>query len=67
DHLMHLVGKAKDEKGNTFYKIKNSWGEEGVYRGFLYMSEAYFKMKTVSITLHKDGVPVNFISKMKKN
>lgn len=57
DHLMHLVGKAKDQKGNVYYIIKNSWGDYSPYGGYLYMSEAYFKMKTVSITLHKDVAP----------
>jgi bleomycin hydrolase len=57
DHLMHLVGIAKDQKGNIYYKIKNSWGEDGVYKGYLYMSKAYFKYKTVSITLHKNAIP----------
>lgn len=57
DHLMHLVGKAKDQKGNVYYIIKNSWGNAGAHEGYLYMSEAYFKMKTVSITVHKDVAP----------
>lgn len=57
DHLMHLVGKAKDQNGTTYYIIKNSWGDYSPYGGYLYMSEAYFKMKTISITLHKDAVP----------
>lgn len=64
DHLMHLVGRAKDKKGNVYYKIKNSWGESGVYKGFLYMSEAYLKMKTVGITVHKDAVPKSILDKM---
>jgi bleomycin hydrolase len=57
DHLMHLVGKAEDQNGNVYYIIKNSWGNYSPYGGYLYMSEAYFKMKTVSVTLHKDVAP----------
>lgn len=57
DHLMHLVGRAKDQDGAIYYIIKNSWGYRGPYEGFLYMSANYLKMKTVSITLHKDGIP----------
>ncbi len=57
DHLMHLVGMAKDQKGNTYYIIKNSWGDYNEYGGYLYMSEAYFMMKTVSVTVHKEAVP----------
>lgn len=26
DHLMHIVGLVKDQKGNEYYKVKNSWG-----------------------------------------
>lgn len=57
DHLMHLVGTAKDQKGNTYYIIKNSWGEISPYKGYLYMSEAYFKMKTVAIMVNKKAIP----------
>lgn len=54
DHLMHIVGTAKDQNGNIYYKIKNSWGEEGPYKGYLYMSKSYFQYKTVSVMLHKE-------------
>ena len=64
DHLMHLFGMAKDKQGNVYYKIKNSWGEAGAYKGYLYMSEAYLKMKTVGITLHRGGVPKSILEKM---
>jgi bleomycin hydrolase len=57
DHLMHLVGRAKDQNGTVYYIIKNSWGERGKHKGYLYMSESYLKMKTVSITVHKNGIP----------
>ncbi len=57
DHLMHIVGKGTDKKGKTYYKIKNSWGSKGVQKGYIYMSEAYFRMKTVGVLLHKDGIP----------
>lgn len=57
DHLMHIVGISHDQKGNKYYLIKNSWGEISDYKGYLYMSEAYFKMKTVSVSLHKEGLP----------
>ncbi len=56
DHLMHLVGKAHDQHGGKYYIIKNSWGEAGPYDGYLYMSEAFVRLKTVAIILHKDAV-----------
>ncbi len=57
DHLMHMVGTAKDQKGNVYYIIKNSWGEKGQHKGYIYMSKAYFRYKTVGVMLHKDMIP----------
>lgn len=59
DHLMHLTGIAVDEDGNRYYMIKNSWGEVGPYAGYLHMSQAYAKLKTVSILIHKDALPAH--------
>ncbi|NHN24200.1 aminopeptidase [Flavobacterium jejuense] len=59
DHLMHIVGKVKDQKGNSYYKIKNSWGtdESRVKNGgFVYMSVPYMSLKAISVLLHKDGI-----------
>ena len=56
DHLMHIVGLAKDKNDTEYYIIKNSWGEISPYKGFLYMSKAYAAMKTVSIMVHKDVI-----------
>lgn len=58
DHLMHLVGKSKDQKGNIYYIIKNSWNSDSNdYDGKLHMSLPFVKEKTVAILLHKDAVP----------
>jgi bleomycin hydrolase len=57
DHGMHLTGIAKDQFGNTFYMEKNSWGEGGKYKGYSYLSVPFMRMRTMSIMLHKDGVP----------
>jgi bleomycin hydrolase len=54
DHLMHLVGMAHDQNGTKYYLIKNSWGEVGPMGGQLMISEAYVRLKTVSVLLHKD-------------
>ncbi len=64
DHLMHAVGMAKDQKGNKYFVIKNSWGEISPYKGYLYMSEAYFKLKSVAILVHKDAIPADIASKL---
>lgn len=65
DHLMHLVGIAYDSKGNKYYKIKNSWGNSNTFKGYLYMSQAYFQLKTVGILLHKEGIPKAITKKFK--
>lgn len=58
DHLMHITGMLKDQKGTTYYKVKNSWGKNGLGNdGYVYMSEAYFRLKTISIMIHKDALP----------
>ena len=64
DHLMHVVGTAKDQQGTKYYVIKNSWGPEGPDEGYLNMSEAFFRMKTVAILVHKDAIPEDIMQKM---
>ncbi|WP_343669079.1 C1 family peptidase [Chitinophaga sp.] len=56
DHLMHIVGKAKDQYGNIYYTCKNSWGPTAGQHGFMYLSVAYMRMKAISVLLHKDGL-----------
>ena len=60
DHLMHITGKAKDQNGTVYYKVKNSWGTDPnrtTYDGHVYMSVSYMRLKAISILLHKDGIP----------
>jgi len=64
DHLMHLTGLAEDQKGTKYFYIKNSWGEISPYQGYLYMSEPYFKMKTVGLMVNKNAVPKEIRQKL---
>lgn len=60
DHLMHITGMLKDQNGATYYKVKNSWGTDETRNangGYVYFSEAYMRLKAISITVHKDAVP----------
>jgi bleomycin hydrolase len=57
DHLMHLVGAAHDQHGRKFYLMKDSWYANTPYRGYIYLSRSYFRLKTVAIMVHKDGIP----------
>jgi len=54
DHLMHIVGAARDQRGNNFYKIKNSWGTDSKYEGYYYISVPYFKLRTINIMVNKE-------------
>lgn len=67
DHLMHLVGIAKDQNGTKYYITKNSWGEISDFKGYLMMSEAFVKLKTVGIMVHKESVPENVINNFSLN
>lgn len=65
DHLMLLTGIAKDERGEKFYKVKNSWSEKGSpYEGFFYASTPYIQLKTISIMIHKDAIPSGIKEKL---
>jgi len=64
DHLMHLVGKVKDQKDNIYYKVKNSWGTKAGKDGFMYMSVPYLRMKTISILLNKEALPKKLKKKL---
>lgn len=60
DHLMHITGTSKDQNGKLYFNVKNSWGshtDRVPNDGFIHMSEAYFKLKTISVMVHKDALP----------
>lgn len=56
DHLMHVVGRVRDQHGRPYYVAKNSWGPGGRHAGQVYLSEGYVRMKTIAITIHGDAV-----------
>lgn len=59
DHLMHIVGLVKDQNGTEYYKVKNSWGMKGERignGGYVYMSKAFFRLKTISVMVNKDAL-----------
>lgn len=64
DHGMHTVGLAEDEKGNTYFYTKNSWGTYGPYQGYHYISENYIRAKVNAITIHKDALTAEMKAKL---
>lgn len=64
DHGMHIVGMYKDQNGKRFFLVKNSWGTDNLPQGYLYVSENYFRLKTINVYLHKDGLSKELKSKL---
>jgi bleomycin hydrolase len=65
DHLMHLVGMVKDQHGTKYYITKNSWDDDSNENGgYLNMSEAYVRLNTVAIMVHKDAIPPKLAKKL---
>ena len=58
DHGMLIYGKAKDQMGNEYYMVKNSWGlYNGEFGGNFFCSKAFVRYKTMNIVVHKDAIP----------
>lgn len=64
DHGMVIIGKAVDQKGNKYFKVKNSWDTDQVYNGYFYVSETYFKLKTMGIMINKKAIPTSITKKL---
>ena len=64
DHGMHIVGLYKDQNGTNYLLVKNSWGTSNYPKGYLYVSEQYFRLKTINIYLHKDGITADLKKKI---
>ncbi len=64
DHGMLIYGTAKDQLGNEYYMVKNSWGKYGQYDGMLYASKAFVRYKTMNIVVHKDALPKDIKKKL---
>ncbi len=56
DHGMHITGIARDQEGNKFYIVKNSWSTKYGFDGYIYFSEQYVRLKTIGLMLHKDEI-----------
>jgi len=65
DHLMHLTGLSQDQNGTLYYMTKNSWADDSNdFGGYLRMSDAYLRLNTVAIMVHKDAIPPKIAKKL---
>lgn len=65
DHGMHIIGMMKDQNGTDYYVVKNSWGTDVNKKtgGYIYVSKAYLRHKTMSIMVNKAAVPTDLQKK----
>ena len=61
DHNMHIVGMTYDRDGQKFYILKNTWGRNRGMDGIWYLSENYFRLRTISVTVHKEALNISKI------
>ena len=54
DHCMAIVGLARDAQGKRYFIMKNSWGTDNAFKGFMFMSEDYFRMKTIALWAQRE-------------
>ena len=63
DHGMLLFGTAKDQEGNLYYMVKNSWGVTGKYNGIWYATPEFVRAKTLNYVVNKKAVPAALAKK----
>lgn len=56
DHCIELCGLARDSHGRLYFLAKNSWGKSNRYRGYMYLSYNYVRLKTVAVVVSREAV-----------
>lgn len=65
DHLMHITGTVNDQNGKRYFHTKNSWSaDSNTDGGYLNISEAYIRLNTIAIMIHKDAIPKDIRKKL---
>ena len=66
DHMMHIIAQVRDKDDKPWYYVKNSWGNNNnALHGFLFMSDAFFKIKTGAIFVNKNAIAPALRKKMR--
>ncbi len=66
DHGMQITGLVKDQNGDKYFTVKNSWGTgHNDLGGYFLASEAYVRLKTMNIFIHKDALPKGIAKKLR--
>lgn len=64
DHAMQIFGIAKDQFGQKYFMVKNSWGDtSGKYKGIYYVTPEYVRAKTLNILINKNAISSTIKSK----
>jgi len=65
DHGIHIIGTAKDQWGDPFYIVKNSWNlSNGKFAGYFYASVPFVRYKTTCIMVNKKAIPAKIAKKL---
>lgn len=59
NHAMAIIGLAHDEDGKRYFVMKNSWGEQGKYKGLEYYPMERFKQETIAVEMTKEAYQTN--------
>lgn len=64
DHAMQIFGIAKDQWGQKYFMVKNSWGDtSGKYHGIYYVTPEYVRAKTLNILINKNAISAQLKAK----
>jgi bleomycin hydrolase len=61
---MQITGIAKDSQGKEYFIVKNSYGDRGPFKGYVYVSMPYFAINTISVLVNKKAVPAKVMKEL---
>jgi bleomycin hydrolase len=64
DHSMHIVGIARDQNNTKFYYLENFAGTDNEYKGYIYLSDAFIRLKTTAIMINRNALPSDLKQKL---